>query len=311
MTCCWQTAITGAKPPTASTMLPSSSEDLTWQTNQVISVFNLRCWWEVDQGGRVKWVSSRFCFVFWDIWVTLSWTCSVSKRRITYLTDDISCTAGDGYRQHGGPEPSAQCYCPWVRCVSKMCTGHSLAVTIIAKLVSVAATAPPHAGNHERASKRPHKWRQQLLVFLKSITYSFTIVKLHAKSLLFASRQKTPNPPFVPIHPILNVPFRTLTPNNPSLYATTSPDVWLGLSLLLYFLTGPWPDWKARVEQRDYRCHYHRGRQAVTRSKGILLPLKTGVLSYSNEATSTQTRDLDKTWWGDLSAVMGDVAALV
>lgn len=34
------------------------------------------------------------------------------KRRITYLTNDISCTAGDGYRQHGGPEQSAQCYRP-------------------------------------------------------------------------------------------------------------------------------------------------------------------------------------------------------
>lgn len=190
-----------------------------------------------------------------------------------------------------------------------MCTGNSLAVTIIQKLVLATATAPPHAGNHEWASKRPQEWREQLLVFLKSITYSFTILKLHAKSLLFASRQKNPNPPFVSIHPVLNVPFRTLTPGNPSLYATTSPDVWLRLNLLLYSLTGPRLGWKARVEQRDYRCHSHRGRQTVTRSKRILLPLKAGVLSYSNEATSAQTQHLDKTRWGYLSAVIGDVAA--
>lgn len=170
--------------------------------------------------------------------------------------------------------------------------------------------APPRAGNHEWASKKPQQWWEQLLVFLKSITYSFTIVKLHAKALLFASRQKKkPNPPFVSIHPILNVPFRTLTPNNPSLYATTNPDVWLRLSPLLYSLTGPRLGWKARAEPRDYRCHSHRGRQAVTRSKRILLPLKAGVLSYSNEATSAQTRHPDKTRWGYLSAVMGDVAA--
>lgn len=36
----------------------------------------------------------------------------LSKRRIT-STDDISCT---GFGHHGGPEQSAQRYCPWVRC---------------------------------------------------------------------------------------------------------------------------------------------------------------------------------------------------
>lgn len=109
--------------------------------------------------------------------------------------------------------------------------------------------------------------------------------------------------------PVLNVPFRTLTLNNPSLYATTNPDVWLRLSPLLYSLTEHQLGQKARDEQRDYRCRSHCGRQTVTPSKRILLPLKAGVLSYSNEATSAQSQRLDEIRRGYLPAVMGDVAA--
>lgn len=67
--------------------------------------------------------------------------------------------------------------------------------------------------------------QEQLLAFLNSITYSFSIVELPAKSLLFATRQNTLILHLCVFIPVLNVPFRTLTLNNPSLHATTEPDV--------------------------------------------------------------------------------------
>lgn len=69
--------------------------------------------------------------------------------------------------------------------------------------------------------------------------------------------------------PVLNVPFRTLTLKDPSLHAATDPAVWLRLSPLLYPWTGPQLGQKARVKQRDYQCHSHRGSQTVTQIKAV------------------------------------------
>lgn len=87
-------------------------------------------------------------------------------------------------------------------------------------------------------------WKQVPTV-LNSITCS--IVEVPAKSLPFASRQNTLILHLCVFIPVLNVPFRTLTLNNPFLHATTGPDVWLRLSPVLYSQTGPQLGQKARV----------------------------------------------------------------
>lgn len=89
--------------------------------------------------------------------------------------------------------------------------------------------------------------RKQVPTVLNSITCSFSIVEVPAKSLLFASRQNTLILHLCVFIPVLNVPFRTLTLNNPFLHATTGPDVWLRLSPVLYSWTGPQLGQKARV----------------------------------------------------------------
>lgn len=87
------------------------------------------------------------------------------------------------------------------------------------------------------------------------------------KPPLFASRQNSLIRHLCVFIPVLNVPFRTLTLKDPSLHAATDPAVWLRLSPLLYPWTGPRLGQKARVKQRDYRCHSHRGSQTVTQIK--------------------------------------------
>lgn len=109
--------------------------------------------------------------------------------------------------------------------------------------------------------------QEQLPASPNSVTYSFSIVELPAKSLLFATRQSTLILHLCVFIPVLNVPFRTLTLNNPSLHATTGPDVWLRLSPLLYSWTGPRLGQKAWVKQRDYQYHSHWGTQTVTQIK--------------------------------------------
>lgn len=102
---------------------------------------------------------------------------------------------------------------------------------------------------------------------LNSPTHSFNGAELPAKPLLFASRQNTLILHLWLFIPVLNVPFRALTLKDPSLHAATDPAVWLRLSPPLYPWTRPQLGQKARVKQRDYQCHSHRGSQTVTQIK--------------------------------------------
>lgn len=111
-------------------------------------------------------------------------------------------------------------------------------------------------------------WEQHVAL-LGSITYSFNIVQLPTKPSLFASRQNPLILHLCVFIPVLNVPFRTLTLKDPSLHAATDPAVWLRLSPLLYPWTGLRLGQKARVKQRDYQCHSHRGSQTVTQIKAV------------------------------------------
>lgn len=83
---------------------------------------------------------------------------------------------------------------------------------------------------HISVCRVDHEWLSKQLYELmsvgrKTLTYSFNIVELPAKPLLFASRQNTLILHLCVFIPVLNVPFRTLTLKDPSRHAATDPAV--------------------------------------------------------------------------------------